>query len=173
MKGVDRELGMNRPINRRQFLDGIAVGSGVIALGSVVGCGSDSGSTSTSISGGNAAYPPTVQGMRGNTDISRMVLHSLRDGIFSEDIGNADDTGEKYDLVVVGGGLSGLSAARFYQQEFGQNARILILDAMDDCGGHARRNAFEARGRTRVGDGGVQSLEAASTFNRPANGSLE
>ena len=80
------------------------------------------------------------------------------------------DTGEHYDLVVVGGGLSGLSAARFFQREFGRDARILILDPLDDVGGHARRNEFRAGGRTLVGYGGSQSLESPSTYSWHARG---
>ncbi len=51
-----------------------------------------------------------------------------------------------YDLVVVGGGASGLSAAYFYRKEH-PDARILILDIHDDFGGHAKRNEPRAAGR--------------------------
>ena len=67
--------------------------------------------------------------------------------------------------MVVGAGLSGLSAARFFQREFGGDARILILDPLDDVGGHARRNEFRAGGRTLVGYGGSQSLESPATYS--------
>lgn len=177
MKWSDRELGMDRPITRRDFLDGLAIGAGVLALGSMgIGCGSsDSGSGSGSAGGGagSASYPPSLQGMRGNTDISRVVPHSLRDGTFWDDAGDPEDSGERYDLIVVGGGLSGLSAARFFQREFGNDARILILDAMDDVGGHARRNEFNSGGRRLVGYGGSQSLEAPGTYSRVAKGMLD
>jgi spermidine dehydrogenase len=53
--------------------------------------------------------------------------------------GQVEDTGEKYDLVVVGGGISGLSAAWFYRKAMGKNAKILVLDNHDDFGGHAKR----------------------------------
>jgi spermidine dehydrogenase len=49
---------------------------------------------------------------------------------------------ERYDLVVVGGGISGLSAAWFYRRAAGPTARILVLDNHDDFGGHAKRNEF-------------------------------
>lgn len=167
----DDELGMNRPITRRDFLDGMAAGAGILALGAV-GCGPSGGGDKDS--GGTAAtYPPSLTGMRGNTDVARVVPHSLRDGTFFKDAGDPESTGESYDLVVVGGGISGLAAARFYQQEFGQNARILILDAMDDVGGHARRNQFESDGHRLVGYGGSQSLDSPSAFSRPAKAMLE
>lgn len=172
MKWSDRDLGMDRPITRRDFLDGVAVGAGLLTLG-MMGCGTGNGGTGKSASGASATYPPALQGMRGNTDASRVVPHGLRDGTFWPDAGSPENTGERYDLVVVGGGLSGLSAARFFQREFGNDARILILDAMDDVGGHARRNEFHSGGRRLVGYGGSQSLESPATFNPPAKAMLE
>ena len=83
-------------------------------------------------------------GMRGNHEGTYTVAHSLRDGEFWDSAGKPESTGEKYDLVVVGGGISGLAAAYFYRQQAGQNARILILDNHDDFGGHAKRNEFRA-----------------------------
>lgn len=41
---------------------------------------------------------------------------------------------EQYDLVVLGGGLSGLAAAYFHQKLHGPDARILVLDNHDDFG---------------------------------------
>jgi len=63
-----------------------------------------------------------------------------------------------YDLVVVGGGISGLAAAYFYQQEHGRDKRVLILDNHDDFGGHAKRNEHTIDGQLRVGYGGSQSI---------------
>ena len=63
-----------------------------------------------------------------------------------------------YDLIIVGAGLSGLSAAFFYQQNH-PNARILILDNHDDFGGHAKRNEFHQGGRLHLAIGGTHNLE--------------
>jgi len=84
-------------------------------------------------------YPPAMQGLRGSHEGSFETAHAAKDGAsFS-----AMDAGDRvYDLVVVGGGLSGLSAAYFYRKQHGPNARILILDNHDDFGGHAKRNEF-------------------------------
>jgi spermidine dehydrogenase len=157
----DEELGMGRPITRRDFLDGVAIGVGALAVG---GAGEALA---------KGPYPPARQGMRGYTTAAMRVPHALRDGTFWDHAGKPKDTGERYDLVVVGGGISGLAAARFYQREFGHDARILILDALDDFGGHARRNEFRAGRRTIVGYGGSQSLESPSTFSAPAKRLLE
>ncbi len=71
---------------------------------------------------------------------------------------------ESYDLVVVGGGISGLAAAWFYQRAAGSKARILILDNHDDFGGHAKRNEFTIGGRTLIGYGGSQSMQSPKTL---------
>lgn len=72
--------------------------------------------------------------------------------------GRATTLNEEYDLVVVGAGLSGLAAARFYQQQHGRDSKILILDNHDDFGGHAKRNEHSINGRTLIGYGGSQSI---------------
>ncbi len=152
----DRELGMGRPITRRDFLDGVAVTAGAFALG---------GGASAAAAAAAPPDPPARRGLRGQTNRALGVPHGLRDGTFWATAGTPRDTGEHYDLVVVGAGLSGLSAARFFQREFGGDARILILDPLDDVGGHARRNEFRAGGRTLVGYGGSQSLESPATYS--------
>ena len=73
---------------------------------------------------------------------------------------------ESYDLVVVGGGISGLSAAWFYRRAK-PSARILILDNHDDFGGHAKRNEFTLDGRRIIGYGGSQSLQSPKSLYSP------
>ena len=75
-----------------------------------------------------------------------------------------EDTGEEYDLVIVGAGISGLSAAYFYRQSMGNDARILLLDNHDDFGGHAKRNEFEIDGRLMIGYGGTMFLESPGGY---------
>ena len=72
---------------------------------------------------------------------------------------------DRYDLVVVGGGLSGLSAAYFYQQEHGRDKKVLILDNHDDFGGHAKRNEHTIDGDIRIGEGGSESFEYPHEFS--------
>src|SRR3546814_1418092 len=95
--------------------------------------------------------------MRGSHPGSFEDAHALRDGTAFD---NVTDTGETYDLIVVGGGISGLSAAHFYRQAKGPTARILVLDNHDDFGGHAKRNEFTVGGRLRSDEhtSGLQSL---------------
>src|SRR5262249_25849578 len=74
---------------------------------------------------------------------------------------------EGYDLIVVGGGISGLAAAWFYRRAAGENARILVLDNHDDFGGHAKRNEFTIDRRAIIGYGGSQALQSPQTLYSP------
>ncbi len=113
----DRDLGMDRKITRRDFLNGvsIAVGGSVLAA-SVPGLsGLETSTSSYAPEKDPGYYPPALMGMRGNHEGSYTYAHQLRDGDFWESASKTEDTGEKYDLVVVGGGISGLAAAYFYR----------------------------------------------------------
>jgi spermidine dehydrogenase len=85
----------------------------------------------------------------------------MRDGRIYD---TGDDTGERYDLVVVGGGMSGLAAAYYFRKRTVPNAKILILDNHDDFGGHARRNEFLVDGRLLIARGGTSYIERPATF---------
>src|SRR5262249_61571289 len=95
-------------------------------------------------------YPPARTGLRGQYPGSFEQAHRARDGGYAT-ISDAVDTGEAYDLVVVGAGISGLSAAYFFRQAVGGDRRILLLDNHDDFGGHAYRNEFQHHGRVFIG----------------------
>src|ERR1700730_10537861 len=165
--------GMKDKITRRDFLNGVAVSVG----GAIVGAAGVSklfdadtllaAAALEELSPENAAgyYPPAKMGMRGNHDGSFTFAHLLRDGQSWNDLGKAAATGESYDLIVVGGGISGLASAYFYRQRAGENARILILDNHDDFGGHAKRNEFQAGGRMVLSYGGTQSIESPGRYS--------
>src|SRR4030095_2979012 len=76
---------------------------------------------------------------------------------------------ERYDLVVVGAGISGLAAAWFFRKAAGPSARILVLDNHDDFGGHARRNEFKAGGRTLIGYGGTFAIDSPAPYSAVAS----
>jgi spermidine dehydrogenase len=168
----DRELGMHRKITRRDFLDGVAVsvGSSILAASTPWLRGLGIPDSSFAPEKDPSYYPPALMGMRGNHEGSYTSAHSLRDGEFWDSAGKPESTGEKYDLVVVGGGISGLAAAHFYRQHAGANARILILDNHDDFGGHAKRNEFRAGRRFLLSYGGTQSIESPSRYSKVAKG---
>ena len=112
----------------------------------------------------DALYPPELIGMRGSHPGSFEVAHALaRNGArWTEPI---DQTDRNYDLVIVGGGISGLSAAHLYKQRHGKDSRILILDNHDDFGGHAKRNEFTVDGKQLICYGGSQSIAEPSTWS--------
>jgi len=119
-----------------------------------------------------AYYPPSLTGLRGSYNETYQYAHLLRDDAFWDSAPKPDELDESYDLVVVGGGISGLAAAYFYQRKAGKNARILILDNHDDFGGHAKRNEFTAGGRMVLSYGGTQSIESPGLYSKVAKGLL-
>lgn len=163
----DRELGMNRPIQRRDFLNGMG-----LAIGASLAAPSDLWTEMLGAADRPYApekvpgyYPPAKTGMRGSHDGSWEVAHAMRDG--KRWSGATRDT-ESYDLIVVGAGISGLSAAYFYRQQAGPKARILILDNHDDFGGHAKRNEFQSGGRLLIGYGGTQTITGPNLYSEQA-----
>lgn len=166
MNSRDRELGMNRKITRRDFINGVAVTAGAAMMPwHLFAANADQNSSNY--------YPPALTGMRGSHPGSFETAHSLRDGTFWDSAGKPEDTGETYDLIVVGGGISGLSAAHFYRKAAGAKARILILDNHDDFGGHAKRNEFRVNNAFRLGFGGTFSIESPAPYSPVAKGVIE
>jgi len=168
----DRQLGMGRRITRRDFLNGVAVGIGALGYASLPDLGY--GAHAALQAGADSAKfnPPALTGMRGSAPGSYDVAHALRDGDFWETAGSPADTNETYDLVVVGGGISGLAAAHFYRKNAGKGSRVLVLDNNDDFGGHARRNEFRLGGRLLLSNGGTQSIESPAEYSEVAKGVL-
>jgi spermidine dehydrogenase len=165
------DKGFGAAITRRDFLDGVAVTAGVVAGGflpSAIAAAAAQGGASQ-----DAAdyYPPTLTGLRGNHPGSFETAHALRDGDFWSQAHAANATGETYDLVVVGGGISGLAAAHFYRARRPQ-ARILILDNHDDVGGHAKRNEFALGGRLALMNGGTYLIDSPRPYSTIADGLL-
>ena len=105
-------------------------------------------------------YPPILTGIRGNHEGSYDVAHAL--AWRGEKPTETTALDESYDLVIVGGGISGLAAAYLYRQQAGSDKKILILDNHDDFGGHAKRNEFHIGGRMLLGIGGSVNLEENS-----------
>ena len=157
----DRWLGLARPISRRDFLDGVALGlSGAMALPGLLEGSQDA-----------PYYPPSLTGLRGAHVGAYEAFHALRDGKLAAGLPMPAPTGERYDLVVVGAGISGLTAAHYYRKA-APGARILILDNHDDFGGHAKRNEFTHEGRTFVGYGGTFAVESPLPYSAVAKGLL-
>ncbi len=116
-------------------------------------------------------YPPALTGLRGNHPGSFEAAHALRDSEFWSQAAAPIETNETYDLVIVGGGISGLAAAHFYRAERPE-ARILILDNHDDIGGHAKRNEFALGGRLALMNGGTYWIDSPRPYSKIADGLL-
>ncbi|HEX9344480.1 MAG TPA: NAD(P)-binding protein [Candidatus Acidoferrum sp.] len=171
----EKDLGMGREITRRDFLNGVAIGVGGTLVGKGIGTETLLAAAALDEFAPEKApdyYPPARTGMRGNHDGTFTFAHRLRDGEGADAFGEPADTGESYDLVVVGGGISGLAAAYFFRKSAEKNARILILDNHDDFGGHAKRNEFRAGGRTLLSFGGTVAIERPSEYSAVAKGFL-
>src|SRR5215468_7756528 len=150
---------MSSHVSRRDFLNGVSL---AIAVGLT---------PADQIAAQPARYPPGLTGLRGNHPGSFETMHSV--GLEGKRYSFDDlPIEENYELVVVGGGISGLAAAWFYRKK-NPLSRILILDNHDDFGGHAKRNEFTIDGRTIIGYGGSQSLQSPNTlYSAAAKGLL-
>jgi spermidine dehydrogenase len=165
VKREDRDLGMDRPISRRDFLHGVgAVAAATWVPGRAF-------ADQVLAVGAGAIDPPALTGLRGNHPGSFEVAHELALGGRTDWGTVREPDSEVYDLVVVGGGVSGLAAAYFFREQK-PDARILILDNHDDFGGHAKRNEFRSGDRTLIGYGGSQSMETPSEYSATATGLL-
>jgi len=162
MRPRDRDLGMDRPITRRDFLQGVGVATAAAMTPSRALA--DAVASLEAPQRMPASYPPALTGLRGDHVGSFEVAHELA---FSgrRDWGAVHEPDEGiYDLVVVGGGVSGLSAAHFFRAQE-PAAKVLILENHDDFGGHAKRNEFRSGGSTLIGYGGTQSFENPSQYS--------
>ncbi len=168
------DLGMDRQIPRRDFLNGVAMAVGGTWAGSFsaalrAGSG-EAGLAPPPMVSQTAAreyYPPALTGLRGNHAGSVDLFPRIRDGAYAQAPVTVD-AGEEYDLVIVGCGISGLSAAYFWRCALGANQRILILDNHDDFGGHAKRNEFHYQGRTFISYGGTIGISTPYPYSYTA-----
>src|SRR5262249_3306045 len=166
----DRELGMDRAIPRRDFLNGAAMALGTARV--------RGGWQSARVAGDEpqtqAGYtPPTSSGLRGSHPGSFEIAHRLRDGTFWKNAGTPRALPETYDLVVVGGGISGLAAAHFFRERSGGNGKVLILENHDDFGGHAKRNEFHLGGKLQLLNGGTMLMDSPTPYSAVAAGLMK
>jgi len=138
-------------ITRRDFINGtlMIAGSAMLPFGSV--------SQAVLAALEPSYYPPALTGLRGDNPGSYTSAHK-RARVGKSSWGPTTDLNEEYALVVVGGGLSGLAAAFFYQQEHGRDKKVLIIESHADFGGQCARNEHTIGDSTRLIFGGSQTI---------------
>jgi len=145
-----------RKITRRDFINGTLM----VAGASMLPFGANSQAVVDALN--PSYYPPSLTGLRGDNEGSYTHAHS-RAVEGQSDWGPTTKLKEEYDLIVVGGGISGLAAAFFYQQEHGRDKKVLILDNHADFGGQCARNEHTMDGNTRLILGGSQTIVSPHT----------
>lgn len=164
-----RRLGLDARITRRDFVNGVLVGAGAAVLGassSNVAAALDRAHPRTAskpATGASAVGKDTFTGYGGVGDYARangntwpvvQAAHRLRDGQYdSAALANARAAGD-FDLVVVGGGIAGLSAVHYFVKATGVGRRVLLLENHAMLGGEARQNEFVVEGERLLGPQG-------------------
>lgn len=175
LSGEDRALGMGRPITRRDFVNNTLIGTG----GALLGAAAPLSFFSCAPAGPRIDKDPwygygavgDYARSSGNTREAMDAAHRIRDGVYDRPPANAVDTGEVFDLVIVGGGMSGLGAAHFFHANAGDGQTCLLLDDHSIFGGEAKRNEFLVDGELLIGpqgsnDFGVPPAGARSLTGR-------
>jgi spermidine dehydrogenase len=146
-------LGLDTPITRRDFVNGALVGAGGVMIGTP---------SAGSLRAGIPA-PDTFTGYGGVGDYAKAngntwpvvkAAHRLRDGAYDASALAAAKPAGDFDLVVVGGGIAGLSAAFYFTKAAGPARRVLLLDNHSMLGGEARQNEFSVAGERLLGPQG-------------------
>jgi spermidine dehydrogenase len=160
-------LGMNQGITRRDFLNATLLASGGLLLNPLspadllaekmparpspgLNPGSDTNDDVFTGYGGVGDYANS----NGNTLAVLTAGHQIRDGAFDSLPASVIDTGETYDCIIVGGGISGLAAALIFQRKAGPGKTCLVLDNHPIFGGEAKRNEFLVDGHRLIGHQG-------------------
>jgi len=151
---------MNPKITRRDFLNGVLLGAGAFLL--ELPAPSRLLAQSRPVSGfsGIGDYASS----NGNTAAVIDAFRKIEAGAYRPGPDDAVDTGETYDIVVVGGGLSGLAAAYEFNKASSRQAKCLILENHRIFGGAAKRNEFLVQGERLIGP---QASNAFGVIDRP------
>jgi spermidine dehydrogenase len=165
---LEKILGLNEPITRREFLDGALVATGSLLFGGGAYPSLAAAQTSGANGEGWTGYSGEgdYKGSAGNTEQVLQNAHAVRDGDYDILRSDVVETGEIYDCVIVGGGFSGLSAGLFFHQKASSNRNCLILDNARIFGGVAKRNEFIVDGHR------LYAPQASIHFQRPYPNSL-
>ena len=163
----DTKLGMDEPITRRDFLGSTLMVSGATLLSGIKPADLLASTTTDEFTGygGVGEYSNS----NGNTLPVMQAGHTIRDGIYNTLPNNITDTGETFDCVVIGGGISGLAAALFFQRSTRAGMNCLVLENHPIFGGEAKQNEFMVDGKRLISHQGsaiYQLMYPNSFFTR-------
>jgi spermidine dehydrogenase len=194
--------GQKAGISRRDFLDGVAITAAGLAAAAATPYLTGAEAALAAASKGHVPqpptlppgyYPPTSTGITGEPnsvidliykidgrpDAKAAANHSSKGGS-GVHVPVVKESGDVYDCVIVGAGASGLASAKFYQDRFGPDAKILLLDPLPDFGGHSHRNEFHVPNGAAGGadltilrNGGTVNLDSIGAWNRPSGSQLD
>ena len=143
-------------ISRRDFVNGTLVGVGAALLGAPL-----PGYAARQAPPGIFNDPWTGYGgvgdyavSNGNVAAVREAAHLIRDGLTQAMMPEVEDTGEEYDMVIIGGGFSGIGAAYQFHKKHGTTKKCLIIENHPVFGGEAKQNEFEVDGYKLCGPQG-------------------
>ncbi len=167
LSSLDRELGIDASITRRDFLNGALLGAGAMLL--------DLSAPAFLLGQRN----PDWDGYGGVGDYARSngntwevmhAAHEVRDGAYDKSSGNVVETGETYDLVIVGGGISGLMAALKFLKNHKTGQKCLVLENHPIFGGEAKQNEFRVNGERLIGPQGSNAFVVPPLHREPTHG---
>ena len=153
-RAFDHSLGLDRNITRRDFLNSTLLASGGMLLNAASPAqllaqqAQEKGRSDDDWTGygGIGDYANS----NGNTMSVMDAGHRIRNGEFESLPADIIDTGETYDCVIVGGGISGLAAALIFQQLIRKGKNCLVIDNHPIFGGEAKRNEFQVDGQRLI-----------------------
>lgn len=152
-KGERERLGMNTPITRRDFLNAALIGAGASLLDLPAPMRLFAAQASWDGPGGVGDSALS----HGNSEAVRTAGHRLRDGYYDRP-GKVGPIEEQYDLIIAGGGLTGLGAAHRFKEIASAGRQCLLLENHIVMGGEAKRNEFEVNGHRLFGPQGSNSF---------------
>lgn len=162
----DRDLGLDVRITRKDFLSAALLGAGASLLTSAAPRWALAAAELQRAHdlwtgfGGVGDYARS----NGNTRPVLDAAHRVRDGAYTTLPSTIIDTGETYDVVVVGGGIAGLAAAYTVAKASGRSRTCLVLENHPMFGGGAKQNEFVVNGVR------LYAPQASNQFGVPREG---
>jgi spermidine dehydrogenase len=152
---------MDALITRRDFLGSTLLASGAALLTNVSPAELLQDKDDFTGYGGVGEYSAS----NGNTLQVLRAGHSIRDGLYDPLPKDIIDTGEMYDCVIIGGGISGLAAALFFQRQAGTEMKCLVLENHPIFGGEAKQNEFLVDGKRLIAHQGSAIYQLQYPFS--------